>query len=397
MEGSYSTWCGIDAGKHSHFAVTLDSAGVADRRLVKQDEREIAELIGGLAPGESLVVVDQPGPMSALLLSVCEELGVDAGFIPPKVMAKAIDLYDEDLKTDEHDAFVIADVARAMPSLVRPIDRIEGDRAAARALVARYSTLSAACQATACRIHELLLEVCPAMEREFSGDALKSQLALFILSKYGGPCALRRAGRSRVERRVLAQAGMGEAAARRAAAIVDAVLGSQSVRVAGAEELEALIRDDAGMYAATLEKRSAAAEALESALENIPEAALLMTMPGVGPVIAGTFVAEVGDASGFGSAAALSSYCGLAPRVKKSGTTHNATGKKRKYNRKMKKAMIQSAFIASQHHPASREYYSAAMAKGKCHNQAIAALAHKRLCVMYAMLRDGKPFKEAMR
>ena len=312
-------------------------------------------------------------------------------------MARAIELYDEDLKTDEHDAFVIADVARAMPALVRPVDRIEGDRAVARALLARYSALSASCQAAACRLHELLVEVCPAMEREFSGDAIRSQLALFILSNYGGPCALRRSGAARVGKRVLAQRGMGEAAARRAAELVGSVAASQTVRAAGAEPLEALIRADAATYASLLEEREAAREALAGALENVPEACLLMTMPGVGPVVAATFLSEVGDASGFRSAAALSSYSGLCPRVRKSGTTHNSTGKKRKYNRKMKKAMIQSAFVAVQCHPASREYYQAAMDRTGCHNRAIAALAHRRLCVMFAMLRDGRPFQEVPR
>lgn len=397
MEGDYSTWCGIDVGKGSHFAVVLGRGGEVLRRPVDQDERAIAELLGGLDREGSLVVVDQPGPASALLLSVCAALGLDAGFIPPKVMARAIELYDEDLKTDEHDAFVIADVARAMPALVRPVDRVEGDRAAARALVARYSALSAECQAAACRLHERLLEVCPALEREFSGKALRSRLALLVLSAYGGPCALRRAGRARVERRVLAQRGLGRAAARRAGDLVDAVLASQSVRVAGAEELETLVREEAALYASLLGRRDSAMEALAAALEGVPEASLLMTMPGVGPVTAGTFVAEVGDASGFGSAAALSSYCGLAPRVRRSGSTLDSAGRKRKYNRKMKGALIRSAFAALQCHPASREYYSAAMARGKCHNQAIAALAHKRLCVMFAMLRDGEPYREAMR
>ena len=397
MEGDYDVWCGVDVGKNSHYAVILGEDGEVGRRAVDQDETAIRELLDQVGGSNALVVVDQPGPMASLLLSVCRDSRVDAGFIPPKVMAKAIELYDEDLKTDEHDAFVIADVARAMPALVRPVDRVGGDRAVARAMMARYSALSASCQAAACRIHELLVEVCPTLEREFAGDALKTRFALFILSNYGGPCALRRSGRARVGKRVLAQKGMGEAAAERARELVDSIAASQTVKAAGAESLEALIRSDAKSYAALLEERDAAREALADALENVPEACLLMTMPGVGPVIAGTFVAEVGDASGFRSAAALSSYCGLCPRVKKSGTTHNSTGKKRKYNRKMKRAMIQSAFIATGCHPASQEYYQAAMARTGCHNRAIAALAHRRLCVMFAMLRDGRPFQEVVR
>ena len=37
------------------------------------------------------------------------------------------------------------------------------------------------------------------------------------------------------------------------------------------------------------------------------------------------------------------------------------------------------------------------MTKTGCHNRAIAALAHRRLCVMFAMLHDGKPFQEVTR
>ena len=121
MEVTYDAWCGVDVGKNSHFAVVLDGNGEVCRRAVGQDERAIRGLLAQVGGRKALVVVDQPGPMSSLLLSVCRDGGVDAGFIPPKVMAKAIELYDEDLKTDEHDAFVIADVARAMPALVRPV------------------------------------------------------------------------------------------------------------------------------------------------------------------------------------------------------------------------------------------------------------------------------------
>ena len=43
MEGDYDTWCGVDVGKNSHYAVILDGDGEVGRRAVEQDERAIRE------------------------------------------------------------------------------------------------------------------------------------------------------------------------------------------------------------------------------------------------------------------------------------------------------------------------------------------------------------------
>jgi len=50
------------------------------------------------------------------------------------------------------------------------------------------------------------------------------------------------------------------------------------------------------------------------------EATLLMTIPGMGPIIAAMLVAQIGDIKRFPSAEHLCSYAGLVPRVYQSGT-----------------------------------------------------------------------------
>ena len=52
----------------------------------------------------------------------------------------------------------------------------------------------------------------------------------------------------------------------------------------------------------------------DEALSAMPEAQILMTLPGLGAVTCATFLSEVGDVSRFGSAAKLAAYTGLAPR-----------------------------------------------------------------------------------
>ncbi|ALQ29977.1 transposase [Arthrobacter sp. YC-RL1] len=51
--------------------------------------------------------------------------------------------------------------------------------------------------------------------------------------------------------------------------------------------------------------------------------------------------------------------------------------------------MFLSAFASIRFDPASHAYYDRKRAQGKRHNQALLALAHRRLTVMFTMIRDG--------
>ena len=88
---------------------------------VGQDEDEIREVLGGLErAGRTLIVVDQPGSMSALLFAIADDMGVPRGFITLRAMAQAIEMYGGEVKSDARDAFVIAEVSASLPRLVKP-------------------------------------------------------------------------------------------------------------------------------------------------------------------------------------------------------------------------------------------------------------------------------------
>ena len=117
-------------------------------------------------------------------------------------------------------------------------------------------------------------------------------------------------------------------------------------------------------------------------------------MPGVGAITCATFVAEVGDASRFSSSAKLASYAGLSPKVRQSGKSVNSVSKPRGGNRRLKRVLVLSASKSILFCEESRRYYDRKRAEGRCYNSAITALARKRLDVMYAMLRDGRPYQK---
>ena len=51
--------------------------------------------------------------------------------------------------------------------------------------------------------------------------------------------------------------------------------------------------------------------------------------------------------------------------------------------------MFLSAFASLRTDPVSRTYYERKRAQGKRHNQAILALAHRRILTLHAMIRNG--------
>ena len=124
MERTYSVCCGVDAGKSSHhFAAIIPATGelVFDGK-VEQSESGIREALLSVSLfGSPVVVVDQPGNMAALLFAVCDDMGIAKGFITPRAMSQAIEMYGGDIKTDAHDALVIAEVSSSLPKLVKPV------------------------------------------------------------------------------------------------------------------------------------------------------------------------------------------------------------------------------------------------------------------------------------
>ena len=51
--------------------------------------------------------------------------------------------------------------------------------------------------------------------------------------------------------------------------------------------------------------------------------------------------------------------------------------------------MFPSAFASLRSDPVSQAYYQRKRDQGKRHNQAVLALAHRRILTLHAMIRDG--------
>ena len=101
----------------------------------------------------------------------------------------------------------------------------------------------------------------------------------------------------------------------------------------------------------------------------------------------------VGDAAAFPTAGHLAAYAGLAPVTRRSGSSIKGETRSQRGNHALKSALFLSAF-ASLADPTSRAYYDRKRAQGKRHNAALICLARRRVDVIFAMLRDRKPYTQ---
>ena len=77
MEREFDISCGVDVGKWSHHFTAIDrrTGEVLLDAKIGQDEREIRDALGELMRvGRTMVVVDQPGSMSALLFAIADDM-----------------------------------------------------------------------------------------------------------------------------------------------------------------------------------------------------------------------------------------------------------------------------------------------------------------------------------
>lgn len=331
---------GLDVGKSSHWARLVDRDGeVLASAPVRNREAELDALFAS-APAGTLVVVDQFRNIGSLAVRRARAAGLAVAYLPGLAASRAAGLFAGEAKTDERDAAVIARTALGVP------DSLSG-------VPGRGEALEAAVD-------------------------LSDRRWLELLAGFGGAWGIARsgAGGPRAE-------AAGEAAAAPTAppllALVEAE--NRQVRFLAARISEAL--DEAG----ALEAETAAL------LEGDETYACLLTVPGIGPRTAAQLAVSV-DIARFPDHDHLASYCGIAPRVRSSGTSVRSVRASRRGDARLKSLLIFSCNSLVRSSGRYGEYYRACRARGMGHGRALKAVARRRLRAIYAVMRDRVPYRE---
>jgi transposase len=111
------------------------------------------------------------------------------------------------------------------------------------------------------------------------------------------------------------------------------------------------------------------------------------TIPGVGPVVAGVFIAEIWDVSRFPSAAHLASWAGLTPRHRESDTKIRRGRITKQGDALVRWAAVQAAHRTSGH---LAEWRDGLAARRGVKHVATVAVARKIVTLAYYAMRDGR-------
>lgn len=382
-------WAGIDAGKEMHWAHVLDASGTEIlSRGVENDEADLLGLISEVLvlAEEAVWAIDQPGGSAALLLALLWERDQKVVYLPGLAVDRARDAYPGESKTDARDAHLIADQARMRPSLGR-IAPGEGDLAELQLLLARRRDLVTDQTRSISRLRDTLLSLFPALERALD---LNNKGALTLVAHYQRPAAIRRVGHKRLAAFLKNRGVKGaDALAQRALAAAKA----QSVVLPAEGVAARIVAELAGEVLALKKSIGTLDGELEQRFFARPEARILASLPGMGPVLGAEFLVSVGDLRAFDGADSLAAYAGLVPAAHDSGKRVGNHRRMRGGNKVLKRVFYQSAFASLRGSPASRTFYDRKRREGKRHTQALIALARRRVNVVWAMLRDGTTFK----
>lgn len=386
-------WAGTDAGKAQHHCTVIDADGKRRfSRRVANDETELSKLIVDvleLSEGDPVTwAIDLNAGGAALMIALLTDNGQHLLYIPGRTVHHASGSYRGDGKSDAKDAFVIADQARMRRDL-DPMHRGDDIAVDLRILTSRRLDLATDRTRAINRLRAQMLEYFPALERAF--DYKTSKAALVLLTQYQTPAALRRTGKNRLatwlkNRKVRNYQLV-------AAAAVDAAH-AQHTAVAG-QKLAAVVVAKLAREVMALDGEIAETDALiESRFRDHPHAEVILSMPGLGPVLGAELIAHTGgDLSVFGSSDRLAGVAGLAPVPKDSGRISGNMRRPRRYCRRLLRVFYMSAMVAARSCPTSRAFYERKRAEGKGHTQAVIALARRRLNVLWALIRDGRTFE----
>ena len=144
-------------------------------------------------------------------------------------------------------------------------------------------------------------------------------------------------------------------------------------------------------------KADALRDELERLAEQMPEATLLMSVPGVGVLTATALLAFVGDIRRFHSGRDFAAYLGLTPREHSSGASRRLGRITKRGNSYLRTMLIHGARAALRagkltDAPDDLRSWALQVERRSGHNVAAVALANKLARVCWRVWRDQRPF-----
>ncbi len=395
MSENYELFVGIDWATTSHEVCVID----AERRILEQQAFEhsghgISQLVNlllalsGSRPERVAVAIEMP---RGAVVETLVERHFAVFSLNPKQMDRFRDRHTvPGAKDDSRDAFVMADSLRTDLHLfhrvglddpwiirLRELSRAEED--------VRQESVSAGH-----RLRELLtryypqaLKLCPGVDEIWFWDLLELAPVPAKAAQLKSHKVERLLKAHRIRRIKAAEVieQLNVAALQLAPGAVDAA--SEHVLL-----LLPLLR-------LLNQQRTDLARRVQSVLDELAmpgqsgehrDVTILLSLPGVGRIVAATILAEASQPIAERDYHALRSYAGAAPITRQSGK-RRVVIMRQSCNPRLRDALYHWARVSMQHDERSKRHYADARAKGHSHGRALRGLADRLLAILVSMLR----------
>jgi len=295
-------------------------------------------------------------------------------------------------KSDTADAHVLADMVRTDSHQLRPVAGDSAQAAAIKVVTRTHKTLI--WERTRCtqRLRHALRDYFPAALEAF--EDLDAADTLELLGRAPDPASAARLTTAQISA-ALKRARRRDIAAKveRIQAVLRAAhLGQPDIVAAAyAASVRALI----AVQATLNEQVKTLQGQVEAYFGQHPDAEILLSQPGLGPVLGARVLAESGDdPSRYISAKARKNYAGTSPITRASGKKKTVTAR-HVHNDRLIDALISQAFTALRTSPGARAYYDHQRARGAGHNPALRQLANRLTGILHGCLKTRTLHDEA--
>jgi transposase len=295
-------------------------------------------------------------------------------------------------KSDAGDAHVLADMVRTDSHQLRPVAGDTAQAAAVKVVTRTHKTLIWERTRCAQRLRHSLREYFPAALEAF--EDLDAPDTLELLARAPDPASAARlttaqisAALKRARRRNIA-----DRTGRIQALLRATHLGQPEVITAAyAASARALI----AVLASLNEQVKSLQGQVEAYFGQHPDAEIITSQPGLGPILGARVLAESGDdPRRYATAKARKNYAGTSPITRASGKK-KAVLARYVHNDRLVDALMTQAFAALNASPGARAYYDHQRARGSGHNPALRQLANRLVGILHGCLKTRTLYDEA--
>ena len=389
---------GDDWAEDHHDVEVMDGAG---RRLARARLPEgvagmarlhamIGELVGEEVDGaEVLVGIETDrGPWVAALVAA----GYTVYAVNPLQAARFRDrLGVSGAKSDAGDAHVVADMVRTHAHELRPVAGDSAEVEAVKVVARTHKTLIWERTRHTQRLRHALRDYFPAALVAFADlDAVDT---LELLAKAPTP--------AKAARLTLAQISAALKRARRRdiagkAELVQAALRAEHLGLP--EVLTSAYATSVTALIAVLTVLDTQVKAMQGQVEahfgRHPAAEIVLSQPGLGPVLGARVLAEFGDdPTRYATAKARRNYAGTSPITRASGRKKVVLARF-VHNDRLVDALLTQASTALRVSPGARAYYDKQRARGSGYNAALRQLANRLVGILHGCLKHGTHYDE---